>query len=224
MTAERLAADGVTVARLVLSQDAVASLRAPFDANVGQAPGARAFQLAPDIHAVIAEQGLLGMLAASLAGRSMRPVRILLFDKTPESNWGVPWHQDRTIAVKERHDLDGYGPWTNKNGIVHVEPPVSVLEDMLTLRLFLDDCELDNGPLEVACGSHRHGRVPAAEVKKLVEQSDIFVATGGRGDVLAMKLLAIHRSQRATLPSHRRVLHVDYASLALPPPLEWAAH
>jgi phytanoyl-CoA dioxygenase PhyH len=222
--AGQLETDGVTIAKQVLSENAAFSLRTHFDAVSADGPGARAFDLPQDIQAVIGEQGPVGALAASLAAGSVKPVRILFFDKTPASNWAVPWHQDRTIAVKERHDIEGYGPWTNKNGVVHVEPPVTVLESMLTLRLFIDDCGAENGPLEVARGSHRDGRVPAGNVKNIVEQSEIFVGTGRSGDVLAMRLLVIHSSKRAQFPTHRRVLHVDYASLTLPAPLEWALH
>ena len=218
-----LEVDGVTVVERVLSENQAASLRDHFDA-IAPGPGVRAFNLPEEIQDAIGERGPMGKLAASLAMCPVRPVRILFFDKTPGSNWGVPWHQDRTIAVKERHDLDGYGPWTSKGGVLHVEPPVTVLANMLTLRLFLDDCSPANGPLEIARGSHRRGRVAATEIRKIVERSQIFVGTGQTGDVLAMKLLAVHSSKRAESPAHRRVLHVDYASLPLPAPLEWALH
>ena len=217
-----LHADGVIVSKQVLSDSAVSALRPHFDSVAANGPGARAFELPQDIQDIVGERGPMGLLAASLAGRSVKPVRILFFDKTPASNWAVPWHQDRTIAVRERHEIDGYGPWTSKDGVFHVEPPVAVLEDMLTLRLFVDDSGLENGPLEVARGSHRLGRVPAADVKAIVQGADIFIGVGCSGDVLAMRLLALHRSKRAEVPAHRRVLHVDYTPFALPPPLEWA--
>ena len=51
-------------------------------------------------------------------------VRSLLFDKTPRSNWHVPWHQDRTIAVNQRSPVPGFGPWSEKHGVVHVQPPL----------------------------------------------------------------------------------------------------
>lgn len=218
-----LEVDGVTVIKQVLSENQVAPLRELF-VSVASRPGARAFKISKDVQGFVGDQGPLGKLAASLAMRPVRPARVLLFDKTPESNWSVPWHQDRTIAVSERHDLDGYGPWTNKDGVIHVEPPVTILEGMLTLRLFLDDCSSEDGPLEIARGSHRLGRVAANEIRNVVDRSDIFVGTGVAGDVLAMKLLAIHSSRRASSPIHRRVLHVDYASFPLPDPLEWAQH
>jgi hypothetical protein len=148
-------------------------------------------------------------------------VRILFFDKTPESNWAVPWHQDRSIAVNKRANVDGFGPWTVKDGVDHVEPPVSILESMLTLRLFVDDCGPDDGPLLIALGSHRHGRLAGTDVVKLAGESELFFGIGRAGDVLVMRALAAHSSKRAIAPMHRRVLHVDYAMMDLPPPLEW---
>ena len=108
-----------------------------------------------------------------------------------------------------------------KDGVDHVEPPISILEDMLTLRLFVDDCGDDDGPLEVAIGSHGFGRLPGAEMSTVVQRATVLVGVGRAGDVLVMKTLAVHSSKRALLPGHRRVLHVDYAVSELPDPLEW---
>ena len=214
--------DGVVIRRAVISADTLATLRSRFAPSSAR-PGARGFDPADSVSDVIDACGPMGSLAAVAADGPVRPVRILFFDKTPEANWAVPWHQDRSIAVNKRADMEGYGPWTVKNGVDHVEPPVAVLEKMLTLRLFVDDCGSDNGPLLVAVGSHRHGRLPVKNVTELVSRSKIFVGTGQAGDVLLMKTLAIHSSKRATAPTHRRVLHVDYAMADLPPPLAWKA-
>ena len=76
--------------------------------------------------------------ACRLMGRRAQPVRAVLFDKTPAANWSVAWHQDRTIPVVERIEVDGFGPWSRKDGILHVAPPVGVLERMITLRIHID--------------------------------------------------------------------------------------
>ncbi|HLW92878.1 MAG TPA: phytanoyl-CoA dioxygenase family protein [Roseiarcus sp.] len=178
--------------------------------------------MVPTVRSLIAVDGALGQLAGFLGRGEMKPVRVLFFDKTPKVNWSAPWHQDRTIALKERVDAPGFGPWSVKDEIVHVEPPTALLENMLTLRLFLDDCGADNGPLEVACNTHTLGRVPSQDAAVLARQSRRFVAVGEAGDVLAMRLLALHKSDRATNPSRRRVLHVDYCGESLPAPLHWA--
>src|SRR5262245_7189469 len=74
-------------------------------------------------------------------------VRGLFFDKTPRANWKVSWHQDLTIAVRVRIEAPGFGPWSLKAGVVHVQPPAEILERMATVRLHLDDCSESNGPL-----------------------------------------------------------------------------
>ena len=89
----------------------------------------------------------------------MQPVRAILFDKTPSANWKVVWHQDLTIAVRERGVVSGFGPWSEKEGVVHVQPPIELLERMLAVRVHLDDCGADNGPVRVLPASHRVGRL-----------------------------------------------------------------
>jgi Phytanoyl-CoA dioxygenase (PhyH) len=216
----QLADDGVIIIEQVVSEPLLSPLRDHFSHVAVDLPGARGFDLSQNKLTLISNH--LGSLARSLAGQPVKPVRILFFDKTPDSNWSVPWHQDRTIAVKQRYDVPGFGPWSVKNGVAHVEPPVEILESMLTLRLFVDDCGVENGPLEVARGSHRVGRIAADQVKEAAAGCEIFIGIGRAGDVLAMKLLAIHRSKRSAAADHRRVLHIDYASQDLPSPLEWA--
>lgn len=202
------------------------------DALAGGQPGAagaRAFSLPASPGA--ANSGAAGPhdlrtvltgIAAELAGRPVRLVRILAFDKTPASNWGVQWHQDRTIAVRRRADVPGFGPWSEKAGTPHVEPPQAMLEQMLTLRLHIDDCGSANGPLKVVPGSHRLGRVPARKVLMLGLSGEPMVCTAGAGDIVAMKALTVHASSPAETPGHRRVLHLDFSAADLPPPLEWA--
>jgi hypothetical protein len=216
----RLERDGVWICSGVVPGETVVELRSHFAGSSGR-PGARGFALGDDAIQLLSSSGSLGSLAAQAAGVGARPVRVLFFDKTAETNWAVPWHQDRTIAVNRRIEIDGYWPWSRKDGVDHVEPPLSVLASMLTLRLFLDDCGKDDGPLEVALGSHRRGRIAAADLAEVVGQSAVFVGAGQAGDVLVMKALAIHRSKRAVVPAHRRVLHVDYAMADLPSPLAW---
>ena len=174
----------------------------------------------------------IGELSASAAvrrlvepviGQSAKPVRALFFDKTPGANWPVLWHQDLSIAVAEKHDIDGWGPWTTKAGIPHVQPQASILEAMLTIRLHLDDCGLDNGPLRVLPGSHRMGRLHRERIADLRRQVVEVVCEISAGGALIMRPLLLHASSPSAAPHHRRVIHIEYASQnALPPPLNWA--
>ena len=116
------------------------------------------------LHPMLAASGAIGAVAASVLGPDCRAVRAILFDKTAAANWALAWHQDRTVAVRERVDVPGFGPWTVKDGMLHVAPPAAVLAGMATLRVHLDPVPADNAPLLVAPGSHRFGRVTQTEV------------------------------------------------------------
>ncbi|MCG8509531.1 MAG: phytanoyl-CoA dioxygenase family protein [Rhodospirillales bacterium] len=143
-------------------------------------------------------------------------VRAILFDKTPANNWAVQWHQDLTIAVNQRCELPGFGPWSLKDGVVHVQPPASVLQRMVTLRLHLDVCGDEDGALRVLPCSHRAGIV-------LQRPNDIQPCTCAvqRGGALLMSPLLWHSSPKAASPDHRRVIHVEFTDAELPPPLQW---
>jgi len=155
-------------------------------------------------------------------GPNARPVRGLLFDKSPDANWKVAWHQDLSIAVTKRVEIPGFGPWSEKAGVIHVQPPVSVLEKMVTVRLHLDDCLDDNGPLQVLPGSHRLGFISSEPIPRLRKQIAPVSCTVRAGGVVLMRPLILHASSTASTPSHRRVIHIEYASAdALPAGLEW---
>lgn len=154
-------------------------------------------------------------------GENARLVRGLFFDKTPAANWSLRWHQDKTIAVRERHKVPGYTPFTQKAGVLHVQPPAEILDRMLTLRLFLDSADLTNGALEVLQGSHCSGKKTDTQIEREIEVGTPFVCAGKRGDLLLMKPLLLHRSASAQRAGHRRVLHFDYANTRLEGELEW---
>ena len=171
--------------------------------------------------ALLRSEAPIGAVAASSLGSDCFPVRAILFDKTEATNWALGWHQDRTIVVRDRRDVPGFGPWTVKAGLQHVAPPTEILAGMVTLRVHLDPVPGDNAPLLVARGSHRLGMVPEAEVDAVVARSDILTCLAERGDIWVYPTLVLHASAAAARPAHRQVLQVDYAAAPLPHGLEY---
>jgi len=181
------------------------------------------------------QRGLLGIPAVAALARSERwlelirpnlpgeplPVRALYFDKSEESNWGVSWHQDLTIAVAERVEVAGFSAWSVKEGIPHVQPPVNFLKQMLTIRLHLDDADDTNGALRVLPGSHRQGRLNEARIEEWRSTGTEHLCVAAAGDALLIRPLLLHASSRSTSTGHRRVLHIEYAGFALPEALRW---
>ena len=165
-------------------------------------------------------EGVIGAVAAAFRPGA-RAVRAILFDKTPETNWSVAWHQDRTISVAERREVDGFGPWSIKSGVHHVAPPFELLAQMVSLRIHLDDISPANAPLLIACGSHRFGRVAEDGIDEAVGRCRIAQCLGRRGDIWTYSTPILHASRPAAEPRRRRVLQVDYAAEALPGGLRW---
>ncbi len=160
-------------------------------------------------------------LVDSVLGRRSLPVRGILFDKTSGANWKVPWHQDVTIAVRERVETTGFGPWTTKAGVLHVQPPPEILSQMVSVRLHLDPCSPSNGALRVIPGSHRIGRIPEREITGVLAGKKEWACSVQSGGVLIMRPLLLHASSASIQPEHRRVIHLDFSAAKLPNGLRW---
>jgi hypothetical protein len=190
-------------------------------ASKGKLGGLRnLIQLVPDISDLASSQSLCQLLESRL-GQTVFPVRAIFFDKTPDANWLVPWHQDLTIAVVEKIETTGFEAWSRKEGIVHVQPPCEVLQGMATLRLHLDNCESHNGPLKIVPRSHRCGKLRSKDISTVENERDAFLCELKKGGAVLMSPLVLHASSPAKNPSHRRVLHIEYATGELPDGLKW---
>ncbi|WP_241491785.1 phytanoyl-CoA dioxygenase family protein [Sphingomonas endophytica] len=165
--------------------------------------------------------GPIRAIAARGLGPAARPVRAVLFDKNPAANRSLGWHQDRTIAVRERVDVPGFGRWSVKQGIQHVEPPFEITEAMVTLRIHLDDTPGDNAPLLIAAGSHLLGRIAEDAVAETVTRCGIATCLAAAGDIWSYATPILHASAAASGKRRRRVLQVDYAARDLPGGLTW---
>lgn len=157
----------------------------------------------------------------SIVGQDARVVRAIFFDKTPEVNWKIAWHQDLTIAIRERKEVEGFNRWSVKAGILHAQPPVSVLENILTMRIHLDATDELNGALKVIAGSHQEGRLEAERIGELKETGELAVCRVPRGGILLMRPLLLHASSAGSKPAHRRVIHLEFSAEKLPEGLEW---
>jgi hypothetical protein len=158
----------------------------------------------------------LNVLAASSVA-----VQCTLFDKTPERNWLVAFHQDLSIPVRARVHSARLGAWSEKEGEHFVQVPPEILESLLAVRVHIDDCDLENGPIRFVAGSHRRGRLSTIAARELRATVGEEACPAKNGDAILMRPLTLHASSKASAPRQRRVLHILFGPPSLPYELDW---
>src|SRR5580658_1819637 len=207
---------GFAVIPSCLDESTVERLRNHFDENRHAQRNLLSVPIVRELASSMPVRGILG----AILGPNCCAVKAILLNKTPESNWKVVCHQDLTISVRERREVAGFGPWTKKAGIPHVQPPPEIMSRILAIRLHLDDSAADNGPLRVISSSHEEGRLSAQPVAHR-QKSNFVTCIVPKGGALLMRPLLPHASSSCSTPKPRRVIHFEFAAENLPRGLEW---
>lgn len=160
--------------------------------------------------------------ARKILGKTPQVVRVIFFDKTPEKNWLVTWHQDKTVALNGEFNLEDWGPWSLKDGTHHVQPPLEVLNEMVTFRLHLDPADNENGCLKVIPGSHKFGILKQKQIDGIVTKEKPTLCVVEAGDAVIMRPHILHSSGKAMVPEHRRIIHIEFSGYELPNNFTWA--
>jgi ectoine hydroxylase-related dioxygenase (phytanoyl-CoA dioxygenase family) len=212
----RVEQDGFAVVPACLAEATVELLSKQFDdtrhpeRNLLSVPSVQALAISRPVREIV----------GTVLGPECFAVRGIFFNKTRSTNWKVVWHQDLTIAVRERKDVNEFGPWTTKAGVLHVQPPPEVMSGILAIRLHLDESGIDNGPLRVIAGSHRVGRLSAERISSWDKEKSV-TCTVPQGGALVMRPLLLHASSACAIPKSRRVIHLEFAAAELPQGLDW---
>jgi ectoine hydroxylase-related dioxygenase (phytanoyl-CoA dioxygenase family) len=162
----------------------------------------------------------LKIVVSQLFGDNYFVVKSIYFDKPETSNWYVPYHQDLTISVDKKLDIENFGPWTTKQNQFAVQPPIDILENIYTIRVHLDDTDDKNGALRVISKSHLK-KIYRPETIDWKKETESFCNIN-KGGIMIMKPLILHSSSRTTNNKKRRVIHIEFSNQELPTELKWA--
>jgi ectoine hydroxylase-related dioxygenase (phytanoyl-CoA dioxygenase family) len=180
------------------------------------------FKEVPAAYDIVFNNNKLNALIKELFGDEFFVVKAIYFDKPENSNWFVSYHQDLTISVDTKTDIEGSGPWTAKHNQYAVQPPLHILQDGFTIRMHLDDTNEENGALKVIPGSHVKGIYRPETIDWSIEAE--VVCTVPKGGIMIMKPLLLHSSSRTTNNNKRRVVHIEFSRCVLPDKLKWAEY
>jgi len=212
----RVEQDGFAIVSSCLNEELTQSLAT----QLSEGSYAKRNLLALPIIRELATSPAVRNLADTVLGKHCFAVKATFFNKTQESNSKVAWHQDLTIMVRKRREVAGFGPWTIKEGIVHVQPTADILSRILAIRLHLDESGADNGPLRTIPGSHKHGRLSSEQVSAY-GRADCVVCMVPRGGALLMRPLLLHASSACSVTKPRRVIHLEFSADELSQGLAW---
>jgi ectoine hydroxylase-related dioxygenase (phytanoyl-CoA dioxygenase family) len=173
--------------------------------------GARHLLAVPQVASLASDPRLLD-IAQQAFGSQAFPYRATLFEKSGRANWLVVWHQDTALPLKDKFNAHDWGPWSEKDGIVYAHAPAWALSQVVALRIHLDSCTNENGPLRVVPHSHTLGVLTDHAIAETVKEHGFIECNIGRGGVLVMRPLLIHSSSKTRANASRRVLHIEYAN------------
>ncbi|MEM6698904.1 MAG: phytanoyl-CoA dioxygenase family protein, partial [Bacteroidota bacterium] len=149
-----------------------------------------------------------------------KSIKSIYFDKPPNANWIVNWHQDLTINLANKKEVEGFKKWRVKDARTVVQPNIKILESIFTIRIHLDDCTKENGALRVIEKSHKNGVIKIGEWLSKKEGKEILCEVK-KGGILLMKPLILHSSKRTENQKNRRVIHIEFTDQELPVGLNW---
>jgi len=175
----------------------------------------------PEIKELVFNKKLQSVIN-TLAGNNYFIVKSIYFDKPEKSNWFVSYHQDLTISVDKKVETEGFNFWTAKHNQFAVQPPTSLLENIFTIRIHLDDTNEENGALKIVEGSHLKKIYRPETIDWNVEKETFCNVE--KGGILLMKPLLLHGSNRTVNQKRRRVIHIEFSNINLPEGINWAEY
>lgn len=151
-------------------------------------------------------------------GKGYFITKSIYFDKPEKSNWFVAYHQDLTISVNKKIEIENFENWTVKQNQFAVQPPTAILEKNFTIRIHMDKTTKDNGALKVINNSHSKGifRVENLEIENET------ICEVEKGGIMIMRPLLFHASNKTTNNERRRVIHIEFSNQQLPDGIDWS--
>ncbi len=188
--------------------------------SLGQKFGIRKFLYNnPELRKMVFSKNLIQIIH-SIAPNCNRSIKSIYFDKPPKTNWFVNWHQDLTINLKEKIETTNFKNWRSNSIRTIVQPPISILENIFTIRIHLDNCTVNNGALRVIENSHKKGVI---DIKNWMKSKDGIetICEINKGGILIMRPLILHSSKRTKNDSNRRIIHIEFSDKNLANGLKW---
>jgi len=223
---------GFSIINNIFSEDEIENIISLIENKTGDNQENKTFRKSEDLFAIrqfhkeipetlpfIFNEKLQEIIACTF-GEGFFITKSIYFDKPEKSNWFVAYHQDLTISVDRKIEVENFENWTVKQNQFAVQPPTEILENNFTIRIHIDNTTKDNGALKVINNSHSKGILRIENLDFKNEKETICEVE--RGGIMIMKPLLFHASNKTTNNERRRVIHLEFSKKHLPNGLEWS--
>ncbi|TDO97658.1 phytanoyl-CoA dioxygenase family protein [Flavobacterium sp. 245] len=220
-----------TIINTVYTKNEIEKLISLIENNIENKAGTSTFRKSQDLFAIrqfhkeipetfpyIFNQNLKNIIESTF-GEGYFITKSIYFDKPEKSNWFVAYHQDLTISVDKKIEIENFENWTVKQNQFAVQPPRKILDNNFTIRIHLDNTTQDNGDLKVINNSHSKGIL---RIENLDFENNETICEVEKGGIMIMKPLLFNASNKTTNNERRRVIHIEFSKEQLPQGLQWS--
>ncbi len=163
----------------------------------------------------LAASPLVHQFVTPILGEGAFAARAVFFDKVPDANWTLGWHQDSVISVAEKKTPPVFWPGGKKPAFGRCSRRRRFWPAWSRCGCIWTTAARTMG----RCGCFLARIVPAGWMRKSKSGnagSRKWSCTVDEGGLVLMCPLTLHASSKAISPSHRRVIHIEFANEDLP--------
>jgi ectoine hydroxylase-related dioxygenase (phytanoyl-CoA dioxygenase family) len=200
---------GFSITNTIFSDEEIENLKKLINSPKDTYAIRQLFVKSPAIMEIVLSNDKFKRLISEVCEDDYFITKAIYFNKPAKSNWFVAYHQDISISVENKIEAESYTNWTNKKGQLGVVPPLEILENTVTLRIHLDDTDETNGALKVIPNSHNKGFIRVDEKFKIHEHGEEKLCKVRKGEIMLMKPLLLHASQKSISSTDRSVIHME---------------
>ncbi len=148
-------------------------------------------------------------------GRDYSLMRSTFYDNRISKPESIVWQQRNRISLREKTETKGYSDWKSEDGGFSAVLPDQILQDLVVVRIHIDDSDENNGGLKIFKGSHSQ-ILDEAAIKVISENglpSNCEILSGG---IQIIKPLLLQSEFERKTSKKNRIVELVFSSIDFP--------
>ena len=167
----------------------------------------------PDLKTLLINMNLKKIIESLGEGYSL--IRSAYFDNRVSKPEKTVWRQRRRLTFPVKIEGADYSNWQLEGDFFSAEPPARIMQDMVIVRIHLDDSDQNNGELKIFKGSHSQ-ILDHSAIKVITENglpSNCGILAGG---IQILKPFILQSETKRSRSKKNRIIELTFSSSDLP--------